>query len=398
MSLYRRVGTLNPVTTTLADSELLRRLVAFDSGSRNSNLPIADFICDYLDRPGIRVRRHPSPDGDKANLFISVGPEETSGSGLGLSGHMDVVPADERGWQTDPFTLTRVGDAYAGRGTADMKGFLAVAINQLARLGGKRLLRSLALLLTYDEELGTLGAKHFVETWPERELLPRALVIGEPSSLRVVRMHKGYLKMRIEFEGAAAHSGYPHLGRNAIEPAGRAIVALSGLRRALAGERPAHCEHFPDVPFAALNVGLVSGGVAINVIPDYCRVELGIRLLPEMSSADMVKRVRQALEAGLEGTRFSLTVLGDSPPMISPEDAPIHRLLCRETRQDGSHSVSFATDGGWFQQLGDCVVFGPGSIAVAHKPNEHLPIAEMQQSAEILQRVIRRWCVEGATP
>jgi acetylornithine deacetylase len=215
------------VTPTLDDSELLRRLVAFDSTSRNSNLPIADFICDYLDRPWIRVRRHPSPDGDRTNLFIAAGPEEASGSGLGLSGHMDVVPADEQGWRTDPFTLTQVGNTYTGRGTADMKGFLAVAINQLASLDGKRLHRPLALVLTYDEELGTLGAKHFVETWPEREVLPRALVIGEPSSLRVVRMHKGYLKMRVEFEGTAAHSGYPHLGRNAIEPAARGIVALS---------------------------------------------------------------------------------------------------------------------------------------------------------------------------
>ncbi len=347
------------MTPTLDDSELLRRLVAFDSTSRNSNLPIADFICDYLDRPWIRVRRHPSPDGDRTNLFIAAGPEEASGSGLGLSGHMDVVPADEQGWRTDPFTLTQVGNTYTGRGTADMKGFLAVAINQLASLDGKRLHRPLALVLTYDEELGTLGAKHFVETWPEREVLPRALVIGEPSSLRVVRMHKGYLKMRVEFEGTAAHSGYPHLGRNAIEPAARGIVALSGLRRTLEEERPAHSEHFPEVPFAALNVGLISGGVAINVIPDYCRIELGIRLL-------------------------------------SSEDTPIHRLLCGETGQDGSYSVSFATDGGWLQRLGlDCVIFGPGSIAVAHKPNESIPIAEMQRSAEILQRVIHRWCMAG---
>jgi acetylornithine deacetylase len=384
------------VTPTLDDSELLRRLVAFDSTSRNSNLPIADFICDYLDRPWIRVRRHPSPDGDRTNLFIAAGPEEASGSGLGLSGHMDVVPADEQGWRTDPFTLTQVGNTYTGRGTADMKGFLAVAINQLASLDGKRLHRPLALVLTYDEELGTLGAKHFVETWPEREVLPRALVIGEPSSLRVVRMHKGYLKMRVEFEGTAAHSGYPHLGRNAIEPAARGIVALSGLRRTLEEERPAHSEHFPEVPFAALNVGLISGGVAINVIPDYCRIELGIRLLPEMSSAEMIKRVRQALERALEGMQFSLTILGDSPPMISSEDTPIHRLLCGETGQDGSYSVSFATDGGWLQRLGlDCVIFGPGSIAVAHKPNESIPIAEMQRSAEILQRVIHRWCMAG---
>lgn len=220
------------MTALLSDAELLRRLVGYDSTSRNSNLPIADFIADYLDRPGVRIARNLSPDGDKANLVIRLGPADADPTrrGLVLSGHMDVVPADEDGWESEPFTLTAREDRYVGRGACDMKGFLALAMNRTRALDPARLARPLALVFTYDEELGTLGARHFVETW-DAQTLPRDAVIGEPTSLAVVRMHKGYLKLRVAFTGRAAHSGYPHLGQNAIEPAGRAIVALASLRR-----------------------------------------------------------------------------------------------------------------------------------------------------------------------
>lgn len=378
----------------LSDVELLRRLVGFDSTSRNSNLPIAFFLADYLDRPGVRIERNPSPDGEKANLIVAVGPEDDgSRAGLALSGHMDVVPAGEDGWRSDPFTLTEWDGGYAGRGTADMKGFLALAVNRAAALDPATLRRPLVLVLTYDEELGTLGAKHLVETWPNARALPRCAVIGEPTSLRVVRMHKGYLKLRLTVEGKSAHSGYPHLGRNAIEPAGRAIVALSELRRELERERPPHSEHFPDVPFAALNVGRVAGGVAINVVPDRCAVELGVRLLPEMGSPPMIERVRSAVAAALGDVPWSLEVLGDSPPMLLDERSRIYRALCEEVGQAETHSASFATDAGWLQRAGlECVLFGPGSIEVAHRPNEWLPAPEFRRAGEILERVVDRFC------
>lgn len=383
------------MTSRLDTVELLRRLVAFDSTSRNSNLPIADFICSYVDRPGVRIWRNASQDGDKTNLVIVAGPDGDR-EGLVLSGHMDVVPADEAEWQSDPFDLTELGGRYIGRGTCDMKGFLAIALNQLLAIEPARLRHPLALILTYDEELGTVGAKRFIETWNAPEALPRDLLIGEPTCLSVVRMHKGYLKIRVEFVGRAAHSGYPHLGLNAIEPAARAILALAELRRTLEQERPLHSAHFQDVPFAALNVATVHGGVAINVIPDRCRVELGVRLLPAMSSADMVERVQTAVERELGEGAFSLTVLGESPPMILREDAPLHRLLCAEMQQRQSRSVSFATDAGWLQTMGfECVIFGPGSISVAHKANEYLPIEDFERAGDVLDRVVARVCLDA---
>src|SRR5688572_7769387 len=252
----------------LSDAALLERLVAFDTTSRLSNLPLADFVSDYLDRPAIRVEKIWSNDGTKANLVVRAGADREDAEGLTLSGHMDVVPADEPEWRSPPFTLTTAGETYVGRGAADMKGFLALAINRLARLDPTRLRRQLALLLTYDEETGTLGARQFAERRDEAPALPRDVIIGEPTSLRVVRLHKGMIRLQLGFRGRAAHSGYPHLGRNAIEPAARAIGALAGLRAEMEAERPPHGEHFPEVPYAALNVGLVSGGSAVNVIPD----------------------------------------------------------------------------------------------------------------------------------
>jgi acetylornithine deacetylase len=378
----------------LSDAALLERLVAFDTTSRLSNLPLADFISDYLDRPAVRVEKMRSQDGAKANLIIRAGPEREDGEGLTLSGHMDVVPADEPEWRSAPFTLTRAGESYVGRGAADMKGFLALAINRLARLAPARLRSPLALLLTYDEEVGTLGARQFAERRDEAPALPRDVIIGEPTSLRVVRLHKGMIRLQLAFRGRAAHSGYPHLGRNAIEPAARAIGALAALRVEMEAERPAHGEHFPEVPYAALNVGLVSGGSAINVIPDRCTVQIGIRLLPEMKAEEMTERVRGAVAEALPGEPFELTSLGESPAMMLDERAALHRELCGMVGQQGTESVAFATDAGWLQTVGlRCAVFGPGSIEVAHRPNEFLPIAEFERAGELLDDIIRRRCL-----
>jgi acetylornithine deacetylase len=378
----------------LSDVALLERLVAFDTTSRLSNLPLADFVSDYLDRPAVRVERMRSPDGSKANLIIQAGPEREEVEGLTLSGHMDVVPADEAEWRSAPFTLTKAGESYVGRGAADMKGFLALAINRLAQLDPTRLRRSLALLLTYDEEVGTLGARQFAERRDEAPALPRDVIIGEPTSLRVVRLHKGMIRLQLGFRGRAAHSGYPHLGRNAIEPAARAIGALAALRVEMEAERPAHGEHFPEVPYAALNVGLVSGGSAVNVIPDRCTVQIGIRLLPAMLAEEVTERVRAAVAEALPGEPFELTSLGESPAMMLEEGAALHRELCGMVGQQGTESVAFATDAGWLQTVGfRCAVFGPGNIEVAHRPNEFLPITEFERAGELLDDIIRRRCV-----
>ncbi len=389
----------------LPDSELLSRLVAFDSTSRNSNLPIADFLAGYLDRPGVRLERNLSPDGTKTNLIAWAGPPPEPGEsagghparpGLTLSGHLDVVPADEEGWRSDPFTLTDAGDRWVGRGACDMKGFVALAANLFAAVDPGRLTAPLALVFTYDEEVGTLGARQLYETYPAGRMLPKSAIIGEPTSLRVARLHKGHLKMRFILKGVSAHSGYPHLGVNAIEPAGRVVEALSRLRRALEGEEVPHRELFPEVPFVPLNIGTIHGGSAINVVPDRCIVEIGVRLLPGMTADPLVERVRNAVVAAAAPLVPEIEMLSDSPPLLLAADAPILRHLTALVGQEEETSVSFATDAGWLALLGiDCAIWGPGTIAVAHKPNESLPKAELAAARGFLETTVRHFCGEA---
>lgn len=383
------------MATILSDVDLLRRLVAFDSTSCNSNLPIADFICGYLDRPGIRTERNPSPDGDKANLVVTVGGEVDGQSrrGLALSGHMDVVPAEEPEWESDPFELADAGDAWAGRGACDMKGFVALAVNAAARAAGRRLRHPLALVLTYDEELGTLGAGHFVRTWPAERPLPRRMIVGEPSSLQAVRLHKGHASLRLTLRGTSAHSGYPHLGKNAIEPAARAICALAELRAALESEPCPYGEHFGEVPFVALNVAQVHGGTAMNIVPDRCYVDVGIRVLPGMEARPVAERVRAAVAEALGGEPFEVSRFEESPPLVLDEGNDLYTAVCALMEQDETVSVSYATDGGWFATAGfDCVIWGPGTIEVAHKPNESMPKGEYARASELLAGIVERFC------
>ena len=383
------------MSTTLTDVELLARLVAFDSTSRNSNLPVADFISDYLDRPGVRIGRNPSPDGDKANLIVTVGPEVDGDrrDGLALSGHMDVVPAEEPEWRTDPFELTAADGAYYGRGACDMKGFVALAVNAAARAAGESLRRPLSLILTYDEELGTLGAGHFARSWPADRPLPRRVIVGEPTSLRAVRLHKGHATVRLTFHGESAHSGYPHLGKNAIEPAARAICALADLRRELEAEPTPHGEHFGEVPFVALNVALVHGGTATNIVPDRCVLHVGFRVLPGMQADPIAERIEAAV-AGVGGEdNFELERLEQSPPLLLDEGSDLYAAVCGLIGQEETVSVSYATDGGWLATAGyDCLIWGPGTIEVAHKPNESMPADEYARASGLLQQVVDRFC------
>lgn len=379
----------------LSDVDLLRRLVAIDSTSAVSNLPIASELANYLEPSAESVEILESPSEKKANLLARFGPEGEGG--LILSGHMDAVPAREPEWTSDPFVLTDGGDRWIGRGTADMKGFLAIAANAAAS-GAKRR-APLYLLFTYDEEAGTRGSKEFAERWDRARPLPKHCIIGEPTSFRPVRTHKGHLKLRLATRGTGAHSGYPHLGENAIEKMQPLLGALAQLRRALEGERPLHGELFPDAPFVPLNIGTIRGGSAVNVVPDHCEIEVGIRLLPGMSSEEMVERVRQLAAAA------ECEVMTDSPPMLLGREAEVYKAAADVVQWKANisageaagrplnESVNFASDAGWLQTLGiECLLFGPGSIEVAHRANEFVPKGDLDRAAPLVRQLIARFC------
>lgn len=388
------------MSALLSDQELLERLVAFDSTSHRSTVPILSFLGDYLDRPGVRLTFQPAPPEEpekKANLIVELGPETNreTRDGLMLSGHVDVVPALEPEWQSNPFELKIAEDRYFGRGACDMKGFVALAVNTLVRrqAAGGELKAPLALVITYDEEVGTIGARHFVDSWDKEHALPRRAIIGEPTSLEVVRLHKGHTKMHVQVNGVPAHSGYPHLGHCAIEPMGRAIGALAALRNQLKTERVASSDFFPEVPYVALNLGRIWGGKADNIVPDRAELMIGFRILPGMESAPIEERVREALEKALEGESWQLTRKNLSPPMSLPETDDLYRHLCGLVGQEKTVSASYATDAGWFQKGGfTCLLWGPGDIGVAHKPNEWLPKAEFERASKELAGIVEAFC------
>ncbi len=276
-----------------------------------------------------------------------------------------------------------------------MKGFDALAISLLAQIDPSTLKAPLVGLFTFDEELGTLGALHFSKHWPSQRPLPPHAIVGEPTSLRAVRMHKGHAAMRAIVRGKPAHSGYPHLGINAIEPAGQIIVALAELRAALEQERCGTSKYFPDVPHAALNVAQVSGGEAINIVPETCTIHVGVRALPGMDSQALAARIRQAVQSAQTNADVTFELLNDSPPFELDESAPIYKAVCGLVDQRETYGVNYASDAGHLARMGvDCVLFGPGSIDVAHRPNEFIPIDEFQRAKGLLRSLVQQMCVD----
>lgn len=379
------------MTALLDDIQLLTRLVALDTTSRLGTLAIVDQVCDYLDRPGIDIERFERAPGH-VSLLATTGPQRGDGAGLLLSGHVDTVPPGTVGWTNDPLTATARNGRLYGRGTCDMKGFDALAMNTLVAASQRTLEAPLALLFTCDEEVGSLGAEHVAGAWGDRPRPPRRTIIGEPTSLSVVRMHKGHLKFSIDVRGKSAHTGSPHLGHNAIDDATLLLTALRTLQIELAGERTASSTYFDEVPFVVLAVVGIAGGTASNVIPDACTISCGVRVLPGMNAADIVERVRAVL-AAVPDVDWNLDVGNDNPPLFTDDAAPMHNELCAMVGQSTSIGVSFASDGGYLARLDiEPVLFGPGSISVAHQPDEFVPLDEMARAADIVERCVHRCC------
>jgi len=381
----------------LTDEDLLARLLAFDTTSHKSNLALIDFVASYVERTGVVIERSASEDGVKANLLCRVGSPRDDRSGLTLCGHTDVVPALEEGWKSDPFTLRESDGQWFGRGSCDMKGFIALAIQRFAKLSAttslvETLRAPLALLLTYDEEVGSLGVQRLASD-PAHEQLPRSMIIGEPTELRAIRMHKGHLRLQVETEGKSAHSGYPDRGSSAIEPAAEIVCALAKLRRQLVEERVASSPHFPRVPYTAMNIATIRGGSAVNVIPDACSIELGVRLLPGVDATEVTERIREAICGAVGESGWTLLHGNVSPPLEVATDAPIHVGLCNHLGVDTAGSTDFSSDGGTLANLGfDCLLYGPGSIEVAHRPNEFLPRSEFERAGAVVDQLLQDFC------
>lgn len=384
----------------LNDQDLLARLVAFPSVSSDGTRAVSQFVAGYVQRDGATLELLSTDSVDQVNVIATLGAEHAAENrpGLVLSGHLDVVPADEPQWTGNPFELREREGKLFGRGSCDMKASVALFMNLFRDVDIAALRAPLQLVFTCGEELGSVGAQRLAGRWTGvGRVPPRACVVGEPTSLSAVRLHKGHLKVRLTVHGRAAHSGSPHLGVNAIEAAEPVLAALRELRTELEQQRPANSEYFDAVPFVVLNVARIRGGEALNVVPERCVIEIGLRPLPGMDSSVLIEQVR-CCAAVLKDARASIEmdVINDNPPMLTGEDARVCRVLCDLIGQTQTIGVSFASDGGTFNRDldMDCVLYGPGSIEVAHRPDEFVPIDEMQRAKDVLHRLIERMCYE----
>lgn len=368
----------------MTPEEILRALVQFPSVVGQPNAAIAGWIADYLRGFGVEAQLLAGPEGDRVNLFATIGPRDVPG--LILSGHMDVVPAQEPQWTGDPFTLRANGEKLLGRGTSDMKGFLAAALAIVPALVATRPGRPIHLAFSYDEEAGCRGVPHLIAALPSLCALPSAAVVGEPSGLRPILAHKGKAAARAEIRGRSGHSSRPDLGLNAIHAMGKVIAAADKAAMALQSG-PLDPVFAPA--YSTIQIGTIRGGEALNIIPECCAIEIEARAIAGVSPAALLEPVREALEA-LRGDGFETgwQTIASYPALSLPAAAPIAGMLAAITGEAPLAAVSYGTEAGLYQGAGiDAIICGPGDIARAHKPDEYITGAELAACVAMLERL-----------
>lgn len=377
----------------LAPQEMLARLIAFDTTSSSSNLALIDFVRDYLGAYGIESRLTFDQTKAKANLYASLGP--AGSGGVVLSGHTDVVPVAGQPWTSDPFTLTERDGRLYGRGTSDMKGFIALALALVPEMLAAGLKRPLHLALSYDEELGCLGAPRMIADIAANLPKPAIVIVGEPTRLKLGNRHKGCYGFQIEIHGRDGHSSATHRGVNAITHAAQVIDFLEGIAERYRREGPFD-EGF-DPPYTTLNVGEIAGGSAVNIIPRHCRLGWEFRPIPAVDPKQVVAEVEGYLSRDLmprltaRAPEAKAEMWSDCvvPPLVPRADSPAADLVRRLTGANEVVGLAFATEAGQFQEIDiDAIVCGPGSIEQAHQPDEFIEPSQLAEGEAFLRRLI----------
>lgn len=381
-----------------ASIEMLRRLVAFDTTSRNSNLALIEFVRDYLRDHGIESRLLPDDTGSKANLYATIGTER-AGGGLMLSGHTDVVPVDDQDWHSDPFSLTERDGRLHGRGACDMKGFIAVVLALVPSLKEGPLSRPIHLAFTFDEEVGCIGARQLADQLRGMKIRPACCVIGEPTGMRVVDGHKGRLTMRCHVHGAEGHSAFPQQACNAVEVAADMIAYLRHRAHRLRADGPFDPAFAP--PHTTLQTGIVHGGVALNIVPRDCSFEFEVRNLPGDDPLALVGELKAfATEQLLPDMHrvspqaaIAFETMSHVPGLLPDRDHDFVKSALAASGGNATHKVSFGTEAGLYQDAGvPTVVCGPGDIAHAHKPDEFVALEQLARCHAFVQRMAKTIC------
>jgi acetylornithine deacetylase len=382
-------------------AELLSRLVHFDTTSHRSNLGLVSFVEDYLAQHGVESHLVPNAEATKASLYASIGPSGVPG--VALSGHTDVVPVEGQTWSSDPFVLTERDGRLYGRGSADMKGFLACVLAAVPDFVKRKLAVPIHLVFSYDEEVGCLGVRPLIADIRRRSTPPRMVIVGEPTSMSVVDAHKGPVRWHIEVKGRAAHSSMAPLGVNAIGIAGRLLQELARIEREL--KLAPRAERF-DPPYATLQVTRINGGTATNIVPVYCRFDFDVRALPGVDVGAIDRRIRSfaereclpemrrvAPESGID-----IRIANQVPPFAAGAKSEAVALALHLAGSNETHAVSYATEAGLFQEAGSAaVVIGPGDIAQAHAADEFIAKDQLDRCMAFLDR-LGAWAERGAPP
>ncbi len=381
----------------LSPLEIMIKLISFPTVSRETNLPLVDWVEEYLNSHGITAHRWPDPDQPhKAALYSHVGPVKEGA--IVLSGHTDVVPVDGQPWDSDPFTVVEKDGKFFGRGTCDMKGFDALAIWALVEAHHAGVKRPLQLALSFDEEVGCTGAPPMIEAM--QGVVPKgsAVIVGEPSMMQAVTGHKGGFGYATHLIGFEVHSSIMHTGVNAIMQAAPLIDWANEQNASNMAAEPSEIAAMFDPPWTTCHVGMIEGGTAHNITAKDCRLMMDFRVVPGENAADWraayLEQVKQA-EARMQDVhpdaRIDISDTFAVPALVPEQDGEAEALVRSITGDNASHVVSYGTEAGQFQEAGySAVICGPGDIAQAHQPNEFITVAQFNQGHGFMERLVQR--------
>jgi acetylornithine deacetylase len=380
--------------------DILERLISFPSVSARSNLDLIQWIRDRLAEHGIKSDLVPAPDGQpKANLWASIGPDAPGG--LVLSGHTDVVPVEGQPWSSDPFTLTQRDGRLYGRGTSDMKGFIALCLALVPEMRTRPLKVPIHFAFSYDEEIGCLGAPHLIAELGKRFPKPALAIIGEPTELKLGTRHKGCYSFETEITGRDAHSSQTHKGANAILAAAAIVGELDRIAEELT--RSSFNDANFEPPYPTINVGRIDGGTAVNIVARHCTVHWDFRATPGADPSLVLPKLERfiagtvlpRLQRVAPEARVVTRPRAQVPPLVDEPGGAAESLVKFLTGANQTIGVAFATEAGQFQAAGlSAIVCGPGSILQAHQPDEFIELSQMQAGEQFLRKLIA-WAQSG---
>jgi acetylornithine deacetylase len=376
---------------------MLRRLIGYDTTSRDSNLALIDYVRGYLGDLGVPSELVHDETGKKANLYATLGPSDRAG--VCLSGHTDVVPVDGQEWHTNPFELTEKNGRLYGRGTSDMKTWLAVALAYAPAFLERGPETPIHLAFSYDEEVGCIGVRRLIATLKDRPLRPLMCIVGEPTEMKVVRAHKGKHSYRCRVRGFESHSALTPRGVNAIEYAAAVIVRLRAMANRKRDGGP--FDRAFDVPYTTVHTGVIRGGTQLNIVPKDCEFVFEFRHLPQDDPDALFAEIKSYAETELEPEMrtvspeagFGWERMTVIPGLDTAEEEPVTTFTKGLTGANSTAKVAFGTEAGLFQKSGiPTIICGPGSIEQAHKPNEFIAIEQVAACEALMERLIDKLC------